>query len=561
MKYSNSLFMDAYNNIEESYNLLKSILSIKKPFFNLLNIRLVKYIYRINSIIQDLNDVSKELGGGNGIINKMINLSSQIAQISGDFSIVESISKYLLDSCGSLDNIGGLLDDDIYKDFRNILIDYYYKVGDDGSVSSSIFKKLYPLSEKCSYTGVFSDMTDFQNIFLSGSMSMYNELIRNYNGKIEGRTISELLNIVNKDKNKYIYNMLLEMKAYGFGNFKICEVIKGNDKASAFSGFVINDVNGDYNICYNATDLETSDLSFDAAVCINYLLGNTTNESLKELILYASTSKFAGDISKHYNIDFDNIQFNDENYRKLSEKYAKKYAELSKKENKKVFVTGYSLGGANAEFTTNYILKNYPNQIGEVTIYNGLNADLSKEDFDRMKKLGQDRFHVYINQGDMVSKFVQEEAFSDYAINLPMNYKKIYSDAKADIDAKGNVLELPVALKNAINFTFIDKKYDNLKKLLFNDIKYSELLISGCCHQCEKALNADLYDESGNLDRSVRGVSFEEGSNEMFGYNVREVASETLDSWQVKILSDIINGALRIGDNVSKVNDIVAFTE
>ena len=272
---------------------------------------------------------------------------------------------------------------------------------------------------KVSYSGIFKDFTDFQNINMAGFSNVFHELEQDKQN-VEGKTIKELL-CTKKYKND---KSLEKLYKRGYGDIKIVEIIRGQ---SGFSAITLQDKTGNYMINFNCTETEgenaKNDFYYDAALALNTEFGYHVRSFSN--IIFSSFIPFIP-VMTEPTITIFNYKYVIKQ-REQAHDVTQKYIDAVKGTDKKISISGYSLGGSLAEEALLYCDKNGRDCVDKVVLFNPIHNALSKKDIEIIKSYG-DKYQCYAAQGDMVSALSNYDDLKDVTRYIGYDYEAKYNE-------------------------------------------------------------------------------------------------------------------------------------
>ena len=294
-------------------------------------------------------------------------------------------------------------------------------------------------------TGIFDNFTDFQNIMFS-DMSLIELLWEGNELDLQAKTIGELyienLNVISKEIeyekivfdgntmlemsqkenwDKYRFLVLGKLVRYGFNDIKIVEKISGKE---GFDAFILEDNKKDIMIYFPCTNLvEIEDYLYDSYPIM---------ESLSKKI------GFVGNLIKARKIY--NSQQNQA--KDLLEKYI-----INITSDKKIHVSGFSLGGSLAECSYLNSYKEYSKKLGNIILFNPYHNRLTEDEVNILKL--SNKLKLYVCEGDSVSTIFNYENFEDIASVVYIDYHNNILNTINKINRQESLLNLVVnTLKN-----------------------------------------------------------------------------------------------------------------
>lgn len=324
---------------------------------------------------------------------------------------------------------------------------------------------------KINYSGEFANFTDLQKIYLARFSNVFNDLETDKDF-VEGKTIRELLN-----SDKYRNDeRLMKLFECGFGDIRITEVKRGK---FGFSALVLQDKSGNYMINYNCTETDklsskVGDYSYDVV-----LAASSLKKSDFEAVFPGKGYLFdkLQDIAKS-----DTFQSIIYNQRVQTQELSEKYINIARSECVKVHLSGYSLGGSLTEESLLYFDKHGKDVLGNVTVYNPIHNNLSKEEVEIIKSYG-DQYQCYIAQGDLTSAVSNYDDFKDIVRYVGYNYKKEYKEVIDECEDDW--------------FNFILKIFTGPPHSADTILRNNEAIQNN-------------FDENGNYNSNAKGVSIQE---------------------------------------------------
>lgn len=340
---------------------------------------------------------------------------------------------------------------------------------------------------KINYSGEFANFTDLQKIYMAYFSNVFNDLETDKDF-VEGKTIRELLN-----SDKYRNDeRLMKLFECGFGDIRITEVKRGSN---GFSALVLQDKSGNYMLHYNCTETEgeTSNIVGDAGHDGALAASSVTMSIIAAVIPPKDLEKYGTVLKVMSCLGLGDAfattvvgaavygKFCLESQRRQARELSEKYINIARSENVKVHLSGYSLGGSLTEESLLYFDKHGKDVLGNVTVYNPIHNNLSKEEVKIIKSYG-DQYQCYIAQGDLVSAVSNYDDFKDSARYIGNDYVKTYEDIIESYDG-----------------------FDVLYKLFVGPPHSASTILD----ENEAAIKNN-FDENGNYNSNAKGVSIQE---------------------------------------------------
>ena len=366
-------------------------------------------------------------------------------------------------------------------------------------------------------SGKFDNFTDFQNIMMS-DFSLIELLFEGDEQSLKGKTIGELykesllscdneslsyedlsfdgdkmLEMSNKNNwEKYRSLVLGKMVRYGFSDIKINKKIRGQD---GFDAFVLEDTSGNVMVYFPCTNLiEVEDFIYDAYPLMDNILNNT---------------KIVGNVVGAKKV-FNSQQSQS---KQLLDDCIKNYS------NKKINVSGFSLGGSLAECAYLNSYKNNPGTLNEIVLFNPYHNRLSNEDINILKDTK--KLKLYVCEGDSVSTIFNYEELSNSAKKVYIDYKNNISNAENNIEKNNSLLNKVV---NEIKLNYCNKINNIIKKIVATN-PYNYLInipLTATFSNLDKISNTDI--DAVNLIKNFTKIIHNIiPIFKKFGYNVEEL--------------------------------------
>ena len=369
------------------------------------------------------------------------------------------------------------------------------KIKDNLKLSSLTRVKLLASQDsQINTSGQFTNFTDFQHIMFS-DMSLIELLWENDEDNLVEKTIEQLyiehfnqdenpeiqyetlifddkamLNMSKKDNRiKYRNQVLGKLIRYGFADIKINKKITGK---RGFDAFILEDKFGNPMLYFPCTNLvETEDFLYDSYPLIDSL---------------SKKGKKIGNIIKAKQT-YDSQQY--------QAKQLLKKCIQNIPEDRKIIVSGYSLGGSLAEAAYLYNYKQYPEIFETLILFNPYHNRLSKSEIEIIKKSGH--LKLYVCEGDSVSTVFNYNDFYDASTPVYIDYNKnalttiknidngdsLFSDIVNHLKkvyCENIILKCIELKKNKIIFSWplniIIKDLNALKEKKVNTIKFLKIL-------------------------------------------------------------------------------------
>lgn len=309
-------------------------------------------------------------------------------------------------------------------------------------------------------SGVFSKLTDFQNIMLS-DISLLELLWEGEDDNITGKTIeklylenidhkqkefieyenlsfngNEMLNMADKKNwQKYRPLVLGKLIRYGFSKYKILKKVSGTD---GFDAFIIEDIDKNILVYFPCTNLiDINDYLYDSYPIMDSLpriteIGNNKLSIAKKI--YYSQQEQAKELLNNCLKGINN--------------------------NIKVYVSGFSLGGSLAEASYLNCYNKYSNILKDIILFNPYHNRLSEKEAETIKK----NLKLYVCEGDSVSTIFNYNEFKNVSKSIYIDYKNNVSTTIDEINHDKSLLNKVV---NYLKNKYIDNyilKIKNIKK-------------------------------------------------------------------------------------------------
>ncbi len=414
MKVDGYLYCQGETNVNDSVTLLNEVIdkisSIKIPndFDN-----------NIYSIKDNLYSILDEINNCVDLINRV---KLELLRINKGF-----YSKYF-----SFLNTDDKLLTTMSENNKIIFMDYLMKLIQSGveldQNTKDVLMAFFGDYTRINYSGEFSKFTDYQNINMTYLSNVFVAL-ENNKDFIEGKTIKDLLN-TDQYKNDEYLNKLYKR---GFGDIRIVEINRGY---LGFSAIILQDKTGNYMINYNCTETDSIGKNGD------YLYDT----------LLALNSKGISTLSTNTILEVQ---------RKQAQGVAKKYIDESNKNNVKLNISGYSLGGSLSEEALIYCDKNGKECLGKVTIFNPIHNSLTKKEVEIIKSY-KDQYQCYASQGDSVSAFSNYDDLKDVTRYIGYNYKENYKEVVESFkNGRAKLLDIVVGSTHSAKTVIDENKIIN----------------------------------------------------------------------------------------------------